>query len=92
MNFKKITSILNDLGEKFTKKISEVILNEKEELTIILSIGQKPSSAFLGKDYWEEKVDKLKSLVGYMHEKKTIPTVINLTNTKKVVVKFSEKI
>ena len=89
---KKITSILNDLGEKFTKKISEVILNEKEELTIILSIGQKPSSAFLGKDYWEEKVDKLKSLVGYMHEKKTIPTVINLTNTKKVVVKFSEKI
>ena len=89
---KKITSILNNAGEEFTSKISEVILSEKKELTIIMSIGRKPSSAFLGKDYWDEKMEKLFQLVGYMGERKSIPTVINLTNSKKVVVKFSEKI
>ena len=47
---KRLTSLFNGLEEEFTQKISEVILNEKEDLTIILSIGRKPSSAFLGKE------------------------------------------
>lgn len=89
---KKLTSILNNLGDKFIKKVSEVILSEKEELTIILSIGRKPSSAFLGKDFWTEKIEKLNSIIDYMAEKKTIPSVINLTNSKKVVVKFPDVI
>ena len=87
---KKLTSLLNDLGSPFLKRVSEVILSEKEELTIILSIGRKPSSAFLGKDYWTEKVEKLNGIVDYMAKKKTIPSVINLTNSKKVVVKFPD--
>jgi hypothetical protein len=88
----KLTSLLNGLGEKFNKRVSEVILNENEELTIILSIGRKPSSAFLGKEYWTEKIEKLNNIVDYMSEKKTIPSVINLTNSKKVVVKFPDQV
>ncbi len=87
----KLTSLLNQFGDNFVNKVSEVILNEKKELTIIMSIGRKPSSAFLGKDFWEEKVFKLTEIVEYMGKKKTIPAVINLTNAKKVVVKFSDK-
>lgn len=89
---KKLTSLLNHLNNSFVNRISEVILNEKEELTIILSIGRKPSSAFLGKDYWTEKIEKLDSIVNYMAKKKTIPSVINLTNSKKVVVKFPDSV
>ena len=87
---KKITSLLNVIGEDFVKNISEVILNEDKELTIILSLGRKPSSAFLGKEQWHEKVDKLDSVIKYMQKKKTIPAIINLTNLKKIVVKFSD--
>lgn len=88
----RLTSLFNRLGTGFVKNISEVILNESEELTIILSIGRKPSSAFLGKEFWKEKVLKLNEIVKHMANKKTIPAVINLTNSKKVVVKFSESI
>jgi len=84
----RITSLFNTFEGKFIKRISEVILNEKKELTIILSIGRKPSSAFLGHDYWNEKIAKLDEIVNYMNKKKTIPTVINLTNSKKVIIKF----
>jgi hypothetical protein len=89
---KELTSLLNNLGEKFVDKISEVILNEKKELTIILSIGRRPSSAFLGNEYWTEKIVKLNNIVEYMAKKKTIPAIINLTNSKKVVVKFPNSI
>ncbi|MAZ48828.1 MAG: hypothetical protein CME65_09700 [Halobacteriovoraceae bacterium] len=89
---KKLTSLFNVIGEEFTRNISEVILNEDKELTIILSLGRKPSSAFLGHDQWSEKVDKLDSVIKFMQKKKTIPAVINLTNLKKVVVKFSDTI
>ncbi len=88
----KITSVLNDLKPKFVNKISEMILNENKELTMILSIGRKPSSVFLGKDQWAAKAYKLTEIVEYMSKKKTIPAVINLTNSKKVIVKFSDKI
>jgi hypothetical protein len=89
---KKLTSLFNGLGEGFVKHISEVILNEKKELTIIMSVNRRPSSAFLGNDYWGEKVGKLEEIITYMKEKKSIPAVINLTNSKKIVVKFSDSI
>lgn len=89
---KKLTSLFNGLGGKFVKNISEVILNEKQELTIIMSVDRRPSSAFLGSDYWGEKVGKLEEIISYMKEKKSIPAVINLTNSKKIVVKFSDTI
>ncbi len=90
-NFHKdIAHLLNIVGEDFSKRISEIILNEKDELTVILSVGRKPSSAFFGKDYWGEKMSKLQKIVSYMGGKKKIPSVINLTNSKKVVVKFKK--
>ncbi len=88
---KTMTSLLNKMDTKFTQNISEVIVNEKKELTIIMSITRKPSSAFLGKDFWNEKVSKLQEIITYMKDKRTIPAVINLTNPKKIVVKFSDK-
>ena len=87
---KEIASLINNLGPKFEKRISEIILSDKAELTIILSVGRKPSSAFLGKDFWEEKAIKLQKIVEYMSTKNSIPSVINLTNSKKAVVKFKE--
>ena len=87
----RLTGLINQMGPDFQKNLSEIILTEENELTIILSLRDKPSSAFLGKDSWEEKVMKLKKIVSYMDEKKKIPSIINLTNAKKVVVKFSDK-
>lgn len=87
---KKLTSLLNSVEKSFVKNISEVIINEKKELTIIMSVGRKPSSAFLGKEYWDEKVEKLDNILSVLEKKKTIPAVINLTNPKKIVVKFTD--
>jgi hypothetical protein len=44
----------------------------------------------LGGDLWEEKILKLQKLLIYMEAKKKVPSVINLMNVKKVVVKFPE--
>lgn len=88
----KITELVADLGDNISKKISEVIINEKGELTMILSFKNRPTTAFLGGEYWSEKVAKLGKVIEYMKKKKSIPTIINLTNSKKVVVKFSDKI
>ena len=76
----------------FRKRISEVILNKNGELTIILSLRGQPSSVFLGNTLWEEKTNKLFKIVKYMRKKRKIPAIINLTNSKKVVVKFTDKI
>jgi hypothetical protein len=59
---------------------------------MIFSINRKPSSAFLGSDYWSEKVEKLTKVIDFMKKKKKIPSVINLTNSKKIVVKFPDSI
>ncbi len=87
----EITQIVNSMQENFRRKISEVILNEKGELTVILSLKGNPSSVFMGKEDWLDKTRQLKKIVKYMESKKKIPAVINLTNSKKVVVKFNSK-
>lgn len=86
----KITSLMLDVDGAVRKKISEVILDDKGELTVILSISGRPSSVFLGAESWTDKMHKLEKIVGYMEAKKRIPSIINLTNSKKVVVKFSD--
>lgn len=83
-----MTRLMTKMDAAFKKKISEVIINENNELTIILSVRNRPSSAFLGQNYWSEKLVKLEKIISFMKQKKRIPTVINLTNSKKVVVKF----
>ncbi|MCT4642516.1 MAG: hypothetical protein N4A33_09505 [Bacteriovoracaceae bacterium] len=83
-----ITRLIVDLDLSVRKIISEVIISENNQLTMILSVRKRPTSVFLGSDYWSEKVDKLTRVIAHMKKKKSIPSVINLTNSKKVVVKF----
>lgn len=87
-----VTELIKGMRTELRKKLSEIILNEKRELTIILSINGHPSSVFIGSDMWSEKIIKLRKIVRYMEMKKKIPAIINLTNSKKVVVKFNDKI
>lgn len=89
---KRIVDILTELDTGFVDYFSEIILSEKSELTIILSVNGHPSSIFLGKGNLEEKVKKMIEIVEYLREKRNVPSIVNLTNAKKVVVKFSESI
>lgn len=85
-----IAFLVNSFKRSVKNMLSEVILNDNLELTIIMSIKGKPTSVFVGKDEWKQKLKKLEQIVTYMHSKNKIPAIINLTNTKKVVVKFNE--
>lgn len=87
---KQIASLMNSLPMPFRKKISEIIVGEDKSLTIILSLEGHPSSAFLGFDLWEEKGKILQKIIPYLEKKKKVPSTVNLTNSKKVVVKFSD--
>ena len=88
---KDITNLVKDMRPGLRKKLSEVILNDAKELTIILSINGHPSSVFMGLEEWNDKLVKLDKIVNYMELKEKIPAIINLTNSKKVVVKFNDK-
>lgn len=87
-----MTSLFKEIRPSLRKKLSEVILTEGKELTIILSANGKPTSVFLGLEDWNEKLNKLDKIVSYMETREKIPTIINLTNNKKVVVKFNDKL
>lgn len=86
----RITTIIKDLDLAIRKNLSEVIINDSKELTIILSVSGRTSSVFFGPDEWAMKIEKLTKIIGYMSKEKKIPTIINLTNPKKVVVKFND--
>lgn len=86
-----ITKLVKEMRPGLRTKLSEVILNDNKELTIILSINGHPSSVFMGLDEWSDKLVKLDKIVNYMELKEKIPAIINLTNSKKVVVKFNDK-
>jgi hypothetical protein len=86
-----VTNLVKEMRPELRRKLSEVILNDNKELTIILSVNGHPSSVFLGPDEWGEKMGKLDKIVNYMELKEKIPAIINLTNSKKVVVKFKDK-
>lgn len=88
----RITKIMNSLDKPFSEQIAEVILSPQGELTVILSFFERPTSAFLGSQEWESKFNKLFKIVNYLGTKKKLPSIINLTDSKKVVVKFSDKI
>lgn len=84
----RFIEMINIFPDEAKKEISEMVVNEKNELTIILSMNGRPSTAFLGVSFWDEKVEKLTKVVDYMKSKRKVPSVINLTNSKKIVVKF----
>ena len=86
-----IAQLVKTMNTFLRKSLSEVIINEENDLTAIFSIENRASSAFLGRDNWEEKSKKLQKIMDYMVKKKKIPSIINLTNARKIVVKFSDK-
>lgn len=88
----QITRVVSSWNDVFRSKISEIILNDKGELTVIMSLRGSPSSVFMGKEEWESKAGQLEKIVKYMESNKKIPAIINLTNSKKVVVKFNSNL
>ena len=72
-------------------KISEVIIDNNNDMTVILSLNGRTSNAFLGKESWEDKFQKLQRLVNYFDSSKKAPATIYMHNSKKVVVKFGDK-
>tara|TARA_X000000950_G_C13808862_1_gene616745 strand:- start:490 stop:1203 length:714 start_codon:yes stop_codon:yes gene_type:complete len=88
-NYKSlVTNFFMNLDPLSKQLMSEMIIDEDGKMTIILSHQRRPSSVFLGKDNWKEKQIKLTRMVKYLTKKKGLPKIINMTNLKKVVVKF----
>lgn len=87
-----LASFIKKMEVDLRKQISEIILSKNNDLTIIFALGGKATSVFMGADLWEEKLSKLSKVVGYVSRNKRYPSSINLVNSKKVVVKFSDKI
>ena len=85
---KEISGLVEGMGQDFAQKLSEVIVGEEGALTIILSLKGVPSSVFMGTDGWAGKMVKLKRVVGHMEKRKKVPSIINLTSSNKVIVKF----
>jgi hypothetical protein len=85
---KRISKIMNNFDQDLKRHLSELILSSKREITMVFSYNGKPLSIFLGKEDWETKVIKAEKILGYMESKNKFPSVVNLTNLKKVVVKF----
>lgn len=100
----KLTEFIKEFPIELRPHVSELILNNKKELMIILSIDEKTSNVYLGEGVegwndeavsglktklaWEEKLLKLKKIASYMQQNHQYFKHINLTNPKKVVVKF----
>jgi len=88
---RQVTSLVKNLDPNLQQRLAEVILAESGELTIILAINHRPTSVFVGQDEWERKAEKLKKIVTYLEGQQKVPSIINLMNLKKVVVKFNNK-
>jgi hypothetical protein len=87
-----LANFIKKMDVEMRKQISEIIVSKNNDLTIIFALGGKATSVFMGADLWEEKLNKLTKIVGYVGKNKRYPSSINLVNSKKVVVKFSDKI
>lgn len=83
-----LASLVGRIAPDLRRNLSEVIVGAKKDLTFIFSYQGKPTSIFLGEDEWDNKVVKVQKILNYMESKNKYPTVVNLTNLKKVVVKF----
>ena len=88
----KMTKLLKNIDGNLKNILSEAIIDEESDLTLIFSIKNRPSSVFLGRDNWSVKVKKLQRILSYMGENNKTPSIINITDDKKIVVKFSNKL
>lgn len=83
-----VVKLLKQMNPKVYQQISEVILNEEEELTLILKAKSKAITVLLGKEYWDDKISKLLKIQDHFSQKDKMPSIVNLTSNKKVVVRF----
>jgi hypothetical protein len=88
----ELSHFIKKMEVDLRKQISEIIISKNNELTIIFALGGKATSVFMGAELWEEKLMKLSKIVGFVGKNRRYPSSINLVNSKKVVVKFSDKI
>jgi hypothetical protein len=86
---KKLSDLVEHFPEDLDGKLSEAIMGKNGELTLILALKGESTSVFLGEEMWEEKAQKLSKVIGYLEQRNKIPSIVNLTSFKKVVVKFS---
>lgn len=82
------TRFASRIDPTIRNKISEIIINDNGELTVIFSLGGRATSVFMGTELWEAKLEKLTKIISYVEESGKYPSTINITNVKKVVVKF----
>jgi hypothetical protein len=82
------TRFATKLDPNLRQKISEIIISDNKELSVIFALGGRTTSVFLGTDLWETKLEKLEKIISYVDKSQKFPSTINLTNAKKVVVKF----
>lgn len=88
----ELANFIKKMEIDLRKQVSEIIVSKNNDLTIIFALGGKATSVFMGAELWDEKLSKLTKIVGYVGKNKRYPSSINLVNSKKVVVKFSDKI
>jgi hypothetical protein len=87
----ELAEFIKKIEVDLRKQISEIIINKNKDLTIIFALSGRATSVFMGADLWDEKLLKLSKIVTYIGRNNRYPTSINLMNSKKVVVKFSDK-
>lgn len=85
----KVINLLNRFPRKLYDQLSEVVVDQNQELTLIMRNDEKVSSVFFGDDYWDDKLNSLIKINDYFITKQKYPSQINLTSNKKIVVKFS---
>ena len=85
---KRIAKLYLSLSDVNKQKVSEIILNSSKELTFIITSSNRVASAFFGQVKWSEKVSKLEKILNHFNASDKLPSLVNLTNSKKVVVKF----
>ena len=83
-----LTDFFANLDVKTKSMLSELIVDSSGKMTLILSHKRKPMSVFFGENSWIEKRKKLTRMIAYLLPKKGLPKTINMSNSKKVVVKF----
>jgi hypothetical protein len=88
----EIVDFIKTLTPVIYHQISEIIINESKEMTLILSFKNRPSSVFLGDTDWKLKIEQLMKIYNYMQTNNRIPSIVNLSNSKKIVVKFTDTI
>ncbi|MCB9094650.1 MAG: hypothetical protein H6621_06225 [Halobacteriovoraceae bacterium] len=90
--FIDISRYLQEVKTSFLKKISEVMIDKKNNLTVIISEENNTISVFLGKNEWNQKTTKLIKTIDYFSKKNKYPSIVKFTSSKKVVVKFSHNL